>query len=151
MAEPKALATVTDLSEWIGETINEGDADGKRAAMCLRLASSLVRGETGRDWVDTSGELVDPLPEAVFSVTLYVASRVYENRQAQNRGGVDDYQEGFKVDEAGAYLTQSERRMLARLSASGVGISTISTYKTDTAGPAGLVPTGTPNVEFPWY
>ena len=152
MAEPVTLATVSELADWLGETIDSSTVEGKRAAMCLRIASALVRRESGRTWLDDAGELVDPLPEDVKLVTLYCASRVFDNPNAQTRGGVDDYTEGWKVDEAGAYLTASERRMLApfRASASS-GLGVVSTTRQETPAASGWVPTDTPNVYFPWY
>ena len=103
MTEPATLASVDNLADWIGETIPDNSAEERRAAMCLRAASALVRKESGRTCLTDTGDLVDPLPEDVVMVTLYCASRVFDNRNAQTRGGVDDYTEGWKVDEAGAY------------------------------------------------
>lgn len=152
MAEPVTLATVGELADWLGETITPTAPEGKRAAMCLRLASALVRRESGRTWLDEDGDLVDPLPEDVKMVTLYCASRVFDNRNAQTRGGIDDYNEGWKVDEAGAYLTPSERRMLAPFrAASSSGLGVVSTTRRETPTFDGWVPTDTPNVHFPWY
>ena len=153
MADPVTLATVGELADWLGETIIENTTEGKRAAMCLRAASALVRKESGRTWLTEAGEVVSPLPEEVRMVTLYCASRVFDNRNAQTRGALDDYQEGWKVDEAGAYLTSSERRQLAPFrSATASGLGVVSTTRRE--GPAvgsGWVPTDTPDVFFPWY
>lgn len=151
MATPETLAGVTDLAEWLGEPIT-AEVDTKRATRCLRLASSLVRAETGKEWVDDAGVLVDPLPDAVHMVTLYCASRVYENREAAIRAGIDDASESWKVDEAGAYLTPSERRMLAGVGASATGgLRTVATTRVTAEPTSGWVPTGTPDVLFPWY
>lgn len=152
MAEPVTLASVEDLADWIGESIPTGSAEERRAILCLRSASALVRKESGRTWLTDAGGLVDPLPEDVAMVTLYCASRVFDNRNAQTRGGLDDYTEGWKVDEAGAYLTASERRMLAPFRASGSGgLGAVSTTRRETPVVSGLVPTDTPDVYFPWY
>lgn len=152
MAEPVTLASVDDLADWIGESISTGSAEERRAVMCLRAASALVRKESGRTWLTDTGGLVDPLPEDVVMVTLYCASRIFDNRNAQTRGGVDDYNEGWKVDEAGAYLTASERRTLAPFrEASSGGLGVVSTTRRETPTAPGLVPTGTPDVYFPWY
>ena len=40
------FATVAELAEWIGEDIDETSADGKRAAIALRLASNRIRAYT---------------------------------------------------------------------------------------------------------
>jgi len=150
---PATLAGVSDLGDWLNETIAEGTADAKRAALCLRLASALVRNETGRTWVKEDDTLVDDLPDEVQLVTLYCAGRVYDNREAQTTGGVDDATEGWKVDESGAYLTASERRMLAnhRAGKSFGGLGTVSTTRRPDRAPTNGVPTPTPGVEIPWY
>lgn len=153
MADPVTLATVGELADWLGEAIADGSVEGKRAAMCLRAASALVRKESGRTWLAESGELITPLPEDVKMVTLYCASRVFDNRNAQTRGGLDDYNEGWKVDEAGAYLTSSEKKMLATFRAAVAGgLGVVSTTRREPISPtSGWVPTDTPDVEFPWY
>lgn len=151
MAAPKPLAGVTELAEWLGEDIKEGSADAKRAMLCLRMASTLVRTEAGKTWLTEGGELDSP-PEVAVMVAIYCASRVYENREAQTRGGIDDLTESWKVEEAGAYLTVSERRQVAALRGGMPGLSTIGTTRVEPVErPSGLVPTGTPGVEFPWY
>ena len=152
MTTPATLAGVSELADWIGEPIPEG-VESKRATLCLRIASALVRRESGRTWVDDAGALVDSVPEDAVMVTLYCASRVYDNREAQTRGSIDDVDGGWKVDESGAYLTASERRMLAPLKPSGSGgLGTVATTRGDDITSAtGWVPTGTPNVYFPWY
>lgn len=151
MATPTPLAGVDELAEWLGEDIEEGTADHKRALLCLRMASTLVRTEAGKTWLKADGELDDP-PEAAVMVTIYCASRVFENREAQTRGGLDDLSESWKVEEAGAYLTASERRQVAGLKGGISGLSTIGTTRVDVWElPSGWVPTDTPDVEFPWY
>lgn len=152
MAAPTPLAGVDELAEWLGEDIAEGTSDHRRALMCLRMASTLVRSEAGKSWLTDDGATLKDVPEVAVMVTIYCASRVYENREAQTRGGIDDLSESWKVDEAGAYLTVSERRQVAALRGGTPGLSTIGTTRVDEPErPAGLVPTGTQGVEFPWY
>lgn len=152
MAAPATLAGVSELSDWIGEPIPEG-VESKRALMCLRIASALVRRESGRTWLDDAGVLADPVPEDAVMVTLYCASRVYDNREAQTRGSIDDADGSWKVDESGAYLTASEKRMLTQFKASNSGgLGVVATTRDDSpAGSNGWVPTTTPDVYFPWY
>jgi hypothetical protein len=148
---PASLVGVTDLADWIGEPIDADSADGKRAAACLRAASALVRHESGRTWLDGDGALVTPLPELASSITLACAARVYENREAQIQGGLDDGSAAWKVEESGMYLTATEKRSLAGLRASGrLRIGTIATTRADTSLTGGYVPTDTPGVYFPW-
>lgn len=151
MATPKPLAGVSDLADWLGETLTPGTADHNRALLCLRMASALVRTEAGKTWLTAEGELDSP-PEPAVMVTVYSASRAFENREAQTRGGIDDATESWRVDEAGVYLTVSERRQVAALRGGITGLRTVPTTRVDeVSGPTGLVPTGTPGVEFPWY
>ena len=152
MAAPVALATVQELSDWIGAPIEADTAEYRRAEQCLRIASALVRTEAGVSWLDPDGMLL-PVDENATMVTLYCAGRVYDNREGLTREGVDDWSGSFKVDEAGAYLTATERRMLSHLGGSSFGgLSTISTTRGECAPNAsGWVPTNTPDVQFPWY
>ena len=151
MAAPLPLATIQDLSDWLGEPIAEDSAEGKRAAMCLRIASALVRKEAARTWLNESGTLDSP-PEDAVMVTVYCAARVFENPNAQTRGGLDDHTESWKVDEAGAYLTASEKRMLAQFrTAAFGGIGIVTTTRSEYSAASKTVPTGTPDVELPWY
>ena len=150
---PETLAGVNELADWLGEPIVVASANEKRAQLCLRLASALVRKESGQTWLKTDGLLVDIVPEDAVMVTLYCASRVYDNRNAQTMGAIDDSREGWKVDEAGAYLTESEKRMLSQFkSSSWRGMGTVATTRVDTVPASnGWVPTNTPDVSFPWY
>jgi len=154
MDTPATLAGVTDLADWLGEAIDPESADGKRAALCLRIASALVRKGSGQTWLTDANALVPNVPEDAVMVTLYCASRVYDNRNAQTSGGLDDYSEGWKVDESGAYLTATEKRMLSALRQSNGfgGLGSVATtrggYNPDASG---WVLTPTPGVQFPWY
>lgn len=151
MSAPVPLAEVSELADWLGETIVEGTADHKRALLCLRMASTLVRSAAGQTWIAGDGSLDSP-PEVAVMVTIYCASRVFENREAQTRGAIDDLSESWKVEEAGAYLTASERRQLSSLRGGVPGLSTVGTTRVEgDVSTSGWVPTGTPDVEFPWY
>lgn len=153
MAAPATLAGVTELADWLGEPIAADTADSKRAEKCLRIASVLVREEAGRTWLTPDNTLDGDVPEAAVMVTLYCAGRVYDNRTAQTQGGIDDGSGSWKVQEAGAYLTVSERRMLSPLrAATSGGIGVLATTRQDSVpASSGWVPTSTPMVEFPWY
>lgn len=133
MAAPTPLASVPDLSDWLGETI--GAAEQQRAGWALRAASALVRQETGKTWLDDNGALLDPLPDDVAVVTLACAARGYINPRgvADASETVDDYshREQTKVDEAGFYLTESEKQLLGTLTGATSSIGTISTERGD--------------------
>lgn len=148
-----ALTTVEELADWIGTPIVADTPDYRRAEQCLRIASALVRTEAGKTWLDPDGMLLQVIDENAVMVTLYCAGRVFDNREGMTREGIDDYSGSYKVDESGAYLTATERRMLAHLGVSGFGsLGTIATTRGECRpNGSGWVPTGTPNVLFPWY
>lgn len=125
------LADVTALSDWLGEPITEM-GDVKRAEGVLRLASALVRRETGKAWAtdDEPPVLVSPLPEALALVTLQCAARGYTNPDGVQRERIDDHDVSYRGDEAGLYLTASERDLLAPYSgAMNQGLSTVATSR----------------------
>lgn len=150
MARP-SLATVTDLSDWIGEPIVE-EEDTKRATGVLRAASSLVRAYAGRTWLDETDALGD-VPDGVNDVVLAVAGRGYTNPEGWTGERQDDWGgSGRKVEEAGLYLTASERLVLDEHRPAKVsGIGFLATTRVDRPAPGyGWVPTeGGPL--FPWY
>lgn len=127
-----SFATVDDLSTWLNEPISE-DVDSRRAQMALRMASGAVRTETRRTWLDpdaTSPTLVEDVPEAVWTVTLTLASRLYDTPEiltfSRFSDRVDDGQLDRSVKEAGFGLYPSEKKMLADAltsrRSSGIGV-----------------------------
>lgn len=148
MVTPTPLATVDDLSEWLGEPIAE-DEDQKRAEWVLRLASALVREEAGQAWDAADAEV----PEKVRVVTLQAASRAWTNPESWGNEGVDDWRGGGRpISELGLYLTATEKRMLSEFAPrkpSGIGVLATTRQPAPRAG-SGWVPTedGPP---FPWY
>lgn len=130
-----SFATPEDLGVWLGESIDE-EPDEKRAEFILAVASTLVRQETGRQWVDDAGNLVSPLPDVLKQVTVMSAARAYSNPEGVETvsEGIDDYtvHERRKVQDAGIYLTRAERQMLADLNRSEFrGLGTVSTTRGD--------------------
>jgi hypothetical protein len=130
------LAYVDDLVGWLGEPISES-ADVARAEGALGLASSLVRKEAGLTWV-TAGALDSPLPDEAVQVTLACAGRGYTNPEAEVDGSLDDSRSRRIVQEAGLYLTASERSLLASLAVTphrGLGTVQTTRWDPDVTGP----------------
>ena len=105
------LATVQDLSDWLDQPI---DPANSRAVAVLSAASSLVRSYTQQDWVDEAGALVE-VPDDVVTVVLQVAERKWRNPS----GAIHETTGPFSVRYSersgdGLFLTDTERRMLAR-------------------------------------
>jgi hypothetical protein len=141
------LASVDDLSRWLGEAIDDA-ADIDRAEGVLGLASSLVRREVGLTWV-TEGALDADIPDEAVQVTTACAARGYTNPEAEVDGGIDDERSRRVVQEAGLYLTASEKNLLAGLrQSSPAGLGTVATTRWD---PATEGPYEDERLLPPWY
>lgn len=126
------LATVDNLADWIGEAIEADSADAKRAEGVLRMASTLVRNETGRKWLTETGTVVSDLPDDVNLVVCQSAARAYLNPEHLEQRRIDDAYGAMRVQEAGVYLTPSERSLLQQFAGDPFGgIGTISTTRGD--------------------
>ena len=120
-----SLAGVGDLAEWLGEPISE-EPEKVRAGWALAAATGLVMDHTGRGeghW--------DEVPGRVVQVVLACAARFFTNPEAWAYESVDDWRAGGRpVDEAGLFLTDSEKRVLngavSRTATSGLGIVSLS-------------------------
>jgi hypothetical protein len=141
------LADVSALADWLGESISDA-GDVSRAEGVLGLASSLVRREVGLTWV-TDGALDADVPDEAVQVTCACAGRGYANPEAEIDGGVDDSRSRRLVQEAGLYLTASERALLAGLRQTGPkGIGTVATTRWD---PDVAAPYEDERLLPPWY
>lgn len=130
MPAPIPLADVTSLSDWLGEPIVT-EADVRRAGLALRLASALVRRESGRNWLTEDGSMLTyPLPDDVTLVTLTVAGRGYSNPEGWEDEAVDDWRGRRDLDEIGMYLTRSEKDLLAAFATKPFrGLGTVTTTR----------------------
>lgn len=130
------LASATDLGDWLGEEITLNDP---RATALLRRASALVRSEAGKEWADGA-------PDDVQGVVVAVAARVWSNPNSAIQRTAGSFSERLSERAAeGMYLTDEERRVVARYSDVRVGIGTIRTYREDGYGRDTVwVPTGPP-------
>lgn len=141
------LADVEALAGWLGEPIS-AEGDVSRAEGVLGLASSLVRREVGLTWV-TLGVLDADVPDEAVQVTLACAARGYANPEGIVDEGVDDSRARRLVQEAGLYLTASERALLAGLRETGPkGLGTVATTRWD---PAVAAPYEDERLLPPWY
>lgn len=147
MSEAMPLVSVADLSDWVGEPI-EDDQDQRRARRVLTYAETLVLTYLNRETVPAGEEL----PPAVSNVILQVAARGYTNPMSYANERLDDWGAGgAPVEEMGMYLTATEKRLLAPYVA-GVNRSGLGVVGTFRDGPeiGGWVPAedGAP---IPWY
>lgn len=147
------LATVQDLSDWIGEPIEWDSADAKRAEGVLRVASRLVRAFLGKtastDWPTDAD-----VPDGVSDIVCQSAARSYVNPEGWGNERVDDWGGGQRpIDEWGVYLTDSEKAALSEYSTKaprGIGIIATTKVSGDAADPSLWVPTENGPL-FPWY
>lgn len=106
-----------------------------RLAAIIDDASALVRAEAQQTWVDEYGDLED-VPDAVATVTLAVARRVYENKLGVTSETTGPFTIRYS-DQAGEglYLTEQEKELLARYRPSpSPGVWTLPTTRTEVEG-----------------
>lgn len=152
MATLAPLATVQQLSDWLGEPITD-EADKTRAGSVLTAASVLVRNFTEKTWL-VNGAVDPALPDDVLMVTIQVAARGYTNPEGWRDERIDDFAgQGRVVPEAGLFLTATERDILAGHRAkkvTGIGVMATTRVSRPTPDMAGWVPTDG-GTWFPWY
>lgn len=121
------LATVEDLSTWMGVPVTDGD----RAAAIIAAASTLVRNYTGRTWVDAEGEpevgVTELQLDSVHTVVILVAERVWSNPRGVTQQVAGPFSESVAAWAAyGLALTDDEKTMLPTPSGSGIpGLSSV--------------------------
>lgn len=103
------LTTVEELERRLGQTIPSGP-ERDRAEALLSDASTLVRHEAGRTWVNAVGEIED-VPDLAVTVTIKAALRAW-----YNPAGVESQQLGAaSVRYGDVWLTGTERDSLSQL------------------------------------
>lgn len=127
------LAAVSDLADWVGETITDDD---KRAAAVVNAASALVRAYTGQDWLSpTDSSQLGEVPDAVHTVTLSVAGRAWTRggdiESTSETAGPFSETKRYVGDGSSLYLTKTDKLMLNEHRAVGRhgGIGTLSTTR----------------------
>ena len=153
MAQPP-LANATDLADWLGETIAEGDS---RAAAVLSAASALVREYTMQSWLDaTDSSKLGDVPDAVHAVTLAVAGRAWRRAgdvdTSTEQAGPFAYTQRFGGDGGGLYLTATDKLMLrAHRVSQPYGVGVLSTTRGEDGDSTIYVPVSESDAVFPWY
>lgn len=144
------LASVGDLSDWIGEPI-ASETDFRRAELALKFASAVVRRASRCTWVDGEGALL-PVPDDVMLVTLASAARGYTNPDGFIDESLDDWR-GRKPEDAASFaLTTAEKELLAGYGTSRRGgIGTVSTTRGDIGAPNQAVVVNGPDPMNPWW
>lgn len=122
-----AFAEIEELVDRIPDGIEVEDYP--RAQAALADASSLIRSEAGATVVATwiaSDELTDAVPEIIKTVTLRSALRVFVNPTEETQSTTGPYSSS-RV--ANAYLTATEKAMIARAAGRVSGIGVITTTR----------------------
>lgn len=109
-----AFATIEDLAERIPGGIKEDDEP--RAQAALISASTKIRAEAGKLWVDTEGDLVDGIPDIIVEICLSSAKRAFDNPDETTSESIGTYSQTRSSPEA--YLNSWERRQIRRAAGS---------------------------------
>lgn len=112
----KALAEVSALELRLGLELGSlQGADLARANASLEDASSLVRAEAGKPWLD--GDDVTA-PAQVVTIVIKAALREYKNPDGFTSEQIGDY--SYRTDATGGvYLTEEERRIVRNAAGTG--------------------------------
>lgn len=113
------LAEVSALEEWLGVTLT--GAEATRAGAVLQHASSAIRAEVGRNFVDSEGDLVEDVPDNIVDLTVRLAARMWANP----RGAVQDGVGPFNTTYGRSLLTDDERDQLSPTSPSAGGLASV--------------------------
>lgn len=122
-----AFATVAQLEVRLAVQLTDGDA--AQAQMLLEAASNLIRGETGRDWVDDDGNLTaTPVTAAKLrTIVLEMVKRAVSNPEGAVQQTAGPFNVSFgSVAAENLWLTKLERRALARLGRGGLWVQPVT-------------------------
>jgi len=116
-----SLASIEDVEARLGGPITV-PADRARAAALISDASTLVRHETGRQWVDEMGALT-AVPDIAVTIAIKVAIRAFINPAE-----ITSTQLGAASIRFGdVWLTANERRALTHSGSSSTGLVSVDT------------------------
>lgn len=126
-----SLVTLEKFEAWASSPVSSP----RRAMAILSAASTLVRTHTGSSWVDAAGELETGVTElqleAVQTVVLQVADRVYFNPSGETQRSVANYSASVSAwYAAGMYLTAEDKQMLPSASTARPALWTQATTRT---------------------
>lgn len=101
------------------------DSDLERALAALDDASSLIRDEAGKSWVDTDGNLALPIgadawrADTLVRVCCSAARRSLDNPEGVTQESLGAYSVGVSNSSSDVYLTSGERRSVKRAAGKG--------------------------------
>lgn len=115
-----ALAAIEALEARLGgRNLDPGDVI--QAESLIAYASAVIRGHTGRDYVDDDGLLIDPLPDGVAEVAVEMVFRAISNPAGVTQDTAGPFTVSFGSDAAQRiYLTASDRTILGGRASSGL-------------------------------
>jgi hypothetical protein len=106
----RPLVDTPELGHWLAEDLAGSE---ERAQLVVQAASTRVRAETGRTWIDEDTDELDDIPDPVRIVTLMLAERLWRLPTGVSQESVGSYQVSYYMQAArGLVLTADERAML---------------------------------------
>jgi hypothetical protein len=109
------LATVEMMETRLGKPIEAG-AERDRAEALISDASTLVRHEAGRTWVDAEGDLVVDVPDVAVMTAISAAIRAWYNPSQ-----IESAQLGaVSIRYGDVWLTAVERDRIGSISRAGI-------------------------------
>lgn len=135
-----ALADVDQLLTRLGVDSLDGPDLGQAGAL-LAYASAVIRGYTGRSYLDDDGALVDPLPDGIAEVCVEMVFRAITNPAGVTQDTAGPFTVSFGADAAQRiYLSASDKTILGRGRGSGLYTQSVARGPIETTSVA-LPPT----------
>jgi hypothetical protein len=123
-----ALASVADLEARLGlDPESLAGPELARARAALADASTLVRTEARRTWVDETGAVI--APDVIIRVTLGAAQRNYTNPDSVIQEATGPFSRRYADGSTGVYLTKAELDIVRRFRPSGGDLWTLRTER----------------------
>lgn len=124
MARP-ALATVADLEDLLGESIESGTT--VRVGLLLAHASEIVRSYAGVTWLNDDEDDVEDVPAQIPTVVASMVERATSNPLGITQESAGPFSRSFGADASQRiYMTKQERAIVR----AAVGVSAVMTMGT---------------------
>lgn len=122
-----SLATLTDVLARAPEM--QSGLDPLQVEALLDDASAILRSFAGREWVNTTRDALEDVPDGVTGIVALMVIRALRVPEGVTQETVGNYSVSYAVTASDRlYLTKTEKAFIKRAAARGMGAFSIDTY-----------------------